>query len=214
MVRSDLKILVAFEESQAVTKSFRELGYCANSLDILQCTGGHPEWHVQDEYNNHMDICEDLGLKYHLIIAFPPCTHIAVSGARWFPQKRKDGRQRKAVKQFMSVVYSPCKHIAIENPVGIMSTKYRKPDQIIQPWEFGDSFQKTTCLWLKNLPLLKPTKIVSKGEFITTASGKKMPAWYSNASKKNRSGIRSKTPIGIAKAMAQQYGSYLEDLYV
>jgi hypothetical protein len=107
------------------------------------------------------------------MIAFPPCTHLAVSGAKHFKEKIKDGRQQKAIEFFMSLVFAPIDKIAIENPIGIMSKIYRKPDQIIQPYYFGDSFQKSTCLWLKNLNKLQPTKIVDKGEFITFKSGKK-----------------------------------------
>lgn len=136
------------------------------------------------------------------MIAFPPCTHLAVSGAKHFKEKIKDGRQQKAIEFFMSLVFAPIDKIAIENPIGIMSKIYRKPDQIIQPYYFGDSFQKSTCLWLKNLNKLQPTKIVDKGEFITFKSGKKMAKWYSLAQKND---ARSITFPGIAKAMAAQF---------
>jgi hypothetical protein len=130
-----------------------------------------------------------------MIIAFPPCTHLCVSGARWFKEKQQDGRQQQGIDFFMQFVNCKCKHIAIENPIGIMSTIYRKPDQIIQPWQFGHGETKATCLWLKNLPLLKPTKIVSgRNNRIHTM-----------APSKNRSKLRSRTYQGIANAMAKQW---------
>lgn len=198
-----LKVLVACEESQAVTKEFRKLGHEAYSCDILPCSGGHPEWHIQD------DVIEVLTNNWNAVIAFPPCTHLAVSGAAWFEQKRKDGRQQQGVDFFMKFTQLTCPY-AIENPVGIMSSVWRKPDQIIQPYYFGDSFSKKTCLWLNNLPLLAPTNIVDKGEFVTFASGKKMPKWY--AEKWGKGGERSKTFPGIAKAMAEQWSNYLIDV--
>jgi hypothetical protein len=152
-----------------------------------------------------------------MIIAFPPCTHLASSGARWFKQKRADGRQQKAIDFFMRFANADCEHIAIENPIGIMSTEWRKPDQIIQPWQFGDKAQKSTCLWLKNLPLLTPTNIVSKGEMFEwkdekTGKTKRQPKWFVNTWKlppKERALIRSKTYKGIAEAMAEQWGYYI-----
>lgn len=193
-----MKVLVACEESQAVCIEFRKLGHEAYSCDIQECSGGHPEWHIQDDA---IDV--SFYHEWDMMIAFPPCTHLAVSGAKHFEQKRKDGRQQQGVDFFMALVNVSIPKIAMENPVGIMSTLYRKPDCIIQPWQFGDSFQKTTCLWLKNLPPLFPTQIVSSGEFITTPSGKRLPKWYSdNKSAKNR----SKTFPGIARAMAEQWG--------
>ncbi len=193
-----MKVLVACEESQVVCIAFREKGHEAYSCDILPCSGGHPEWHIRGDVRIIMQ-----REWWDMMIAFPPCTHLAVSGAKHFEQKRKDGRQQEGINFFMDIVNANILRIAIENPVGIMSSKYRIPDQIIQPWQFGDQFQKTTCLWLKNIPLLLPTKIVSKGEFVTTPSGKTLPKWYSdNKSAKNR----SKTFPGIAKAMAEQWG--------
>ena len=192
-----MKILLACEESQTVTKAFRALGHEAYSCDILPASGGYTQWHIQN------DVVEVLKDQWDMIISFPPCTHLASSGAAWFEAKRADGRQQQAIDFFMIFANHPCEKIAIENPVGIISSYYRKPNQIIQPWQFGDEFQKTTCLWLKNLPPLVPTKIVSKGEFVTFESGKRMPKWYSNAKGKNR----SKTFPGIANAMAEQWGS-------
>ena len=205
-----MRVLIACEESQEVCKAFRKLGHDAYSCDILPCSGGHPEWHLQQ------DIIPLLKQKWDMIIAFPPCTHLAVSGAAWFEQKRKDGRQQQGIDFFMEFANCDCKFLAIENPIGIMSSKWRKPDQIVQPWQFGDKFQKSTCLWLKGLPLLKHTDIVDKGEFkewIDPKSGKKkrQPMWFFEAFAKaktngERSKIRSKTFPGIAKAMAEQWG--------
>ena len=184
-----MKVLVACEESQAVCKEFRKLGHEAYSCDILPCSGGHPEWHLQQ------DVLPLLKEKWDMIIAFPPCTHLAVSGARYFEQKRKDGRQQQGIDFFMEFTKSNCEKIAIENPIGIMSTHYRKPDQIIQPWMFGHGETKATCLWLKNLPTLEPTNIVDGREQRIW----KMPPGYERAKE------RSKTYDGIAKAMASQW---------
>jgi hypothetical protein len=200
------KILLACEESQAVTKEFRLLGHEAFSCDIAPCSGPNPEWHLQQ------DVLPLLDQKWDMIIAFPPCTHLAVSGAAWFEQKRKDGRQQGGIDFFMRFATAKCDKIAIENPVGVMSSVWRKPDQIIQPYQFGDSFSKKTCLWLKNLPLLAPTNIVSSGEVIKYKSGKTMPKWYADAFKLSpfeRAKLRSKTFPGIAKAMAEQWGKVL-----
>lgn len=185
-----MKILVACEESQAVTIELRKLGHEAYSCDIEPCSGGHPEWHLQQ------DVVPLLKEKWDMIIAFPPCTDLAVSGARWFKEKQKDGRQQASIDFFMLFANNPCKRIAIENPIGIMSTKWRKPDQIIQPWQFGHGETKATCLWLKNLPLLKPTNIVADRE----------PRIHRMAPGPERARLRSKTYPGIAKAMAEQWG--------
>lgn len=198
-----MKILVACEESQAVTIALRKLGHEAYSCDILPCSGGHPEWHLQE------DVLPLLEQEWDMIIAFPPCTDLAVSGAAWFAKKRADGRQQASIEFFMKFANAKCDKIVIENPVGIMSTEWRKPDQIIQPYEFGEPFSKKTCLWIKGLPLLKPTKLVDRGERITFASGKSMPKWYSDAFRlppKERSIARSRTFQGVADAMAEQWG--------
>lgn len=192
-----MRVLVACEESQEVCKAFRKLGHEAFSCDIISCSGGHPEWHIKDDVLNQLDNGWDL------MIAHPPCTHLAVSGARWFKGKEKEQKKALEFVRKLMEVYS-IKYICVENPVSIISTKIRKPDQIIQPWQFGDKFQKTTCLWLKNLPKLKPTKIVSKGKFITYKSGRKMPEWYAKLYGKGNQ--RSKTFPGIANAMAEQWG--------
>jgi site-specific DNA-cytosine methylase len=205
------KILIACEESQAVTIEFRKLGYEAYSCDILECSGGFPNWHIKDDIFN---VVKD---NWDLIIAFPPCTDLAVSGARHFERKKLDGSQQKSIDFFMKIVNLPINKIAIENPIGIMSSIYRKPDQIIQPYFFGDKAQKSTCLWLKNLPVLKPTEIVEKGEFFEFISKKgvkkRMPLWYYKAlqeakTPEQRRTLRSKTFKGIAKAMATQWSIF------
>ena len=183
-----MKVLIACEESQAVCIEFRKLGHEAWSCDLLPCSGGHPEWHIQDDVSKHLE-------GWDLVIAFPPCTHLAGSGARWFPEKRKDGRQQAAINFFMLFTKFLGK-IAIENPIGIMSTIYRKPDQIIQPWMFGHGETKATCLWLQGLPKLKPTNIVE---------GREQRIWKMPPSE-DRAILRSKTYVGIAKAMAEQWG--------
>ena len=203
-----MKILVGCEESQAVTIELRKLGHEAFSCDVMESSGGYPQWHIQG------DLLKELHKGWDMLIAFPPCTHLAVSGARHFEQKIKDGRQQQGIDFFMEMINAPIDKICVENPIGIMSTKYRKPSQIIQPWMFGDKAQKSTCLWLKNLPLLVPTNIVEKGEFIEFVSKKgvkkRQPKWYLDAliNSKNaseRSKLRSKTFKGIAKAMATQF---------
>ena len=189
-----MKILIACEESQAVTIEFRKLGHESYSCDLLDCSGGHPEFHFK------CDVIPLLKEKWDLIIAFPPCTHLAVSGARWFAEKKADGRQQQGIDFFMRFTNLDCKKVAIENPVGIMSSLYRTPDQIIQPYFFGDTERKTTCLWLKGLPKLVSTNIV---EPIFSESGyTKTHVGYG----KNNSVMRSKTFKGIAKAMAKQWG--------
>lgn len=212
-----MKILVACEESQAVTKELRLLGHEAFSCDLLPCSGGHPEWHLQKSV---FDVIND---GWDMMIAFPPCTDLAVSGARHFERKIADGSQQKSIQFFMDLINAPIPKIAVENPIGIMSGKYRKPDQIIQPWQFGDKAQKSTCLWLKNLPKLEPTDIVEKGEFFEFISKKgekkRMPMWYYKALQESktpeqRRTLRSKTFQGIAKAMATQWtNSSYENLF-
>lgn len=184
------KVLIACEESQVVTIEMRNLGIEAYSCDILECSGGHPEWHIQK------DVRMVLKQEWIMIIAFPPCTHLAVSGARWFKQKCGDGRQQQGIDFFMLFANSECNKVAIENPIGIMSSLWRKPDQIIQPYQFGHGEMKSTCLWLKGLPLLIPTNIVT---------GREQRIWKMSPSS-DRSKLRSKTFLGIAKAMAEQWG--------
>ena len=190
-----MKTLVACEESQAVTIEMRRLGHEAYSCDIEPCSGGHPEWHLQ------VDALELLKMKWDMILAFPPCTHLAVSGARYFEQKRKDGRQQAAIDFFMQFANADCSKIAIENPVGIMSTYYRKPDQIIQPWQFGHGETKKTCLWLKGLPPLISTEIVE---------GREQRIWKMPPSE-DRAKNRAKTFPGIARAMAEQWAGDIRE---
>ena len=207
------KVLIACEESQAVCIEFRKLGIEAYSCDILNCSGGHPEWHIQG------NVLDQLNKGWHMMIAFPPCTHLAASGAKHFEQKRKDGRQQQGIDFFMQLVNAPIEMIALENPIGIMSSVYKKPDQIIQPYYFGEPYTKSTCLWLKNLPKLTyslDTANINKGEFFEwidkkTGKLKRQPLWYYHAlkDKTNRAKIRSKTFKGIAKAMATQWAKTL-----
>ena len=209
-----MKILVACEESQAVTKELRKLGHQAFSCDLLPCSGGHPEWHFKQ------DVFEVIKQGWDMMIAHPPCTFLAVSGARWL--YNKDGsknierwqNQAEALDFVQKLMDAPINKIAIENPISVISSNIRKPDQIIQPYMFGDKAQKSTCLWLKNLPKLEPTDIVEKGEFIEFISKKgvkkKQPKWYFDALKEaktpeERRTLRSKTFKGIAEAMATQW---------
>ena len=198
-----MRILVACEESQEVTWRLRRLGHEAYSCDILPTSGHHPEWHIQ------ADALEVIKLHWDMVLAFPPCTHLAVSGAKWFEEKKRDGRQQMGVGFFLA--FTAIDHVpkvAIENPVGIMSTIYRKPDQIIQPWMFGDPHEKKTCLWLKGLPKLEPTNIVDPPPRIVYASGKTDPDWHTEARSMKgleRQVARSKTFPGIAEAMATQW---------
>jgi len=217
-----MKVLVACEESQAITKEFRKLGYEAYSCDLIPCSGGHPEWHIQGDA-----LKEAYSGKYDLMIAHPPCTFLAVSGNRWLynkdgskNQERWENRDKALlfVKQLMD---APIKHIAIENPISVISSQIRKPNQIVQPYMFGDKASKQTCLWTKNLPLLKPTDVVDKGDFFewTDKNGKKkrQAQWYMDALAKaktpeERRTLRSKTFPGMARAIATQYSEYIINL--
>ena len=219
-----MKVLVACEESQEVCKAFRVRGHEAYSCDLQECSGGHPEWHVKGDclplLNGNCVFTTEGGVhvtidgRWDLIIAHPPCTDLAVNGARHFAAKQKDGRQQKSIVFFMEMALANCDRVAVENPVCIMSSAWRKPDQIIQPYQFGHHARKTTCLWLKGLPPLEPTEIVDpgdiyKGGFSVGASlnyakdenGKILP-WNDPRTAK----ARSKTFPGIAKAMAEQWG--------
>ena len=212
-----MRVIIACEESQAVTTAFRELGHEAFSCDLLPCSGGYPEWHFQESI---FDVLQR-EQKFDLMIAHPPCTYLAVSGAGWM--YNKDGSRNEErwqnqmdglefVHQLMDVDID---HICIENPISVISSFIREPDQIIQPWMFGDKAQKSTCLWLKNLNKLIPTDIVDKGEFFEWTDGKtgkkkKQPLWYYEALSKaktpaERRTLRSKTFPGIANAMATQW---------
>lgn len=217
-----MKVLVACEESQRVCIAFRERGHEAYSCDILEPSGGHPEWHIHgdvlqviggDTVTTMDGKSHDIG-KWDLMIAHPPCTDLASSGARWFPGKQKDFRQQKSVVFFMLMLTANAERIAIENPVGIMSSCYRKPDQIIHPWMFGDPVSKATCLWLKGLPPLFASELTepewkcdgkgnrySGAALYATDDGKILP-WNDPRTAR----IRSKTFEGIARAMAEQWG--------
>lgn len=183
-----MRVLIGCEFSQIVTKAFRDKGHIAYSCDVLD-TEGNPNWHYK------CDICDILDLNWDLAIFHPPCTHLAVSGARWFHKKQKE--IKKAVEFFMCLVESPISKWCIENPVSVMSTLYRKPDQYIQPWQFGHGETKKTCLWLKELPLLQSTNIVSGRE----------PRIHKMPPSKDRGKVRSITYMGIANAMAIQWGN-------
>jgi len=213
------KILVACEESQAITKAFRKLGYNAYSCDLLPASGGHPEWHIQGDA-----IAEAYSGKYDMMIAHPPCTYLAVSGARWLYNKdgsRNDERyksQAEALDFVQQLMDAPIKHIAIENPISVISSHIRKPDQIVHPYMFGDKASKSTCLWLKNLPKLEPTDIVEKGEFVEwigkNGKKKRQAKWYLDAlakakSPEERRTLRSKTFQGMADAIADQWSRVL-----
>jgi hypothetical protein len=204
------KILVACEESQAITIRLRDLGHEAFSCDILPCSGGHPEWHLQGDVFNYVNN------DWDLMIAHPPCTYLSVSGARHLYNKDKTPNieryqnQAEALDFVQKLMDVPISRIAIENPVSVISTKIRKPDQIVQPWMFGDEATKTTCLWLKNLPKLEATNIVGKGERTVFKSGKSHPKWYADAlaiakTPSERRNLRSKTFQGMAQAMAEQW---------
>lgn len=236
-MKRKLNILVACEESQAVCKAFRRLGHNAYSCDLLKCSGGHPEWHFSHDVTKVLDK-SDLTLQngetahiegdWDIMIGHPPCTFLSVSGAKWyyhpddkdlpieqrrphpkFPNRAKDREDGAAF--FMLLANANVKRIAIENPVGIMSRRWRKPNQTIQPYMFGDPFSKGTCLWLKNLRELHPSKETDDhGEWIVFGSGKKLPKWYSDGLTKTKSAeerrtMRSKTFPGIARAIAEQW---------
>ena len=208
-----MNVLVACEESQRVCIAFRERGHNAFSCDIEPCSGGHPEWHLQQ------DVLPLLKEKWDMIIAFPPCTYLTVTGNRWFNIDRygekaiqRHKHRKDAIDFFMAFANANCEKMAIENPVGIMSSEWRKPNQIINPWQFGDAFEKKTCLWLKGLPELQPTNIVEIPPRKKFDSGKSMPSWYAEAwhlPKEERAKLRSKTFPGIARAMAEQWGNCL-----
>jgi len=216
-----MRVLAACEESQAVTIAFRKKGIECWSCDIMESSGGHPEWHIKG------DVSKIINDDWDMIIAFPPCTHLSKAGAVFWEEKRKDGRQKKALDFFMLFLNNDCPKIAIENPPGIMSTLpkwalkiglenmphgWKNYDQIIHPWWFGDEKNKPTCLWLKGLPPLIATNIVGRGEIKTDRRGKKYSTWFNSMPKggiPERQKIRSQTFPGIAEAMAIQWGQWL-----
>ena len=237
-----MNIIIACEESQAICKAFRERGHNAYSCDLFECSGGHPEWHfnmdvlkVIPEHGGLLQTGEEYflpeGEEWDLMIAHPPCTYLSVSGARWLyhpddahlpiEQRREHphhiGRRKmkeEAIEFFMEFTKTNIKHWAIENPVGCMNTIYRTPDQIVQPFWFGDPASKKTCLWTHNLPPLIPTNMVEEGPRVVLSSGRSLPKWYSDSfntkiSTEERRKLRSKTFPGFAEAVAEQWGNYI-----
>ena len=190
-----MNILIACEYSGTVRDAFIRKGHNAISCDLLPSDSGGQ--HITG------DVLDLLDGGWDMMIAFPPCTHLAVSGARWFPEKRADGRQQEGIDFFMDMINAPIERIAVENPVGIMSTHYRKPEQIVQPWMFGHMEIKSTCLWLKNLPELEPTDDVH--EAMMELPKNKRERFHYLPPSKDRWKIRSKTFQGIADAMADQW---------
>lgn len=232
-----MRVLVACEESQAVCNAFRELGHEAYSCDIQECSGGHPEWHIlgdalplidgdcsfttMDGKQHHIDG------EWDLLIAHPPCTYLTVSGNRWFNVKKygakalqREKDRQAAAEFFMRFAKAKCQRIAIENPIGYISTHWRKPDQIIQPYQFGHNARKSTCLWLIGLPILKPTEIVDPGVILPGGYSSGASANYARDEKgkilawndPRTAKVRSKTFPGIAKAMAEQWGGIAEEV--
>lgn len=215
-----MRILIACEESQAVCIEMRRLGHEAYSCDIQECSGGHPEWHIKGDASELLDgdhhclfwTMDGVGhitpKRWDMIIAFPPCTHLCNSGARWFTEGRKPLSLREdAIQFFMKFVNADCERIAIENPVGVMSSRYRKPNQIIHPWQFGHPEQKATCLWLKNLPNLVETNNV-KEYMMTLPERERTRIWWLGS---GHSKERSKTFLGIARAMAEQWAGDIRE---
>lgn len=228
-----MKVLVACEESQAVCTAFREKGHEAYSCDIIDCSGGHPEWHIKWDAlalingNCSFLTCDGelhkIDGKWDMLIAHPPCTHLAISGARHFEKKRIDGRQREGIEFFCRLLEADCDRIAIENPVNIISGDYvgkwfpdiaeryslpLKPTQTIQPYQFGAPARKTTNLWLRGLPPLTPTETVEPDLVQYTGKGGKVYTFSADygPGDKEAGSRRSKTYKGIAKAMAEQWG--------
>lgn len=228
-----MKILVACEESQAVTKAFRERGHEAYSCDLLPCSGGHPEWHLQMDVlpllNGDCEFKTTDGArhsiigKWDMIIAFPTCTYLTNAGTRHYSRRinpewkvaEREAKRKEAADFFMLFADADCERIAIENPVGWMSSQYRKPDQIIHPYYFGDNAKKRTCLWLKGLPCLVPTNMLPEPEPMYICEGEKCRGkkigWCEGmrnikGGQEERAKARSKTFPGIANAMAEQWG--------
>lgn len=220
-----MKILVACEESQRVCWMFRLVGHEAYSCDIIECSGKFSQWHIKDDVTKYLNgkcwvVTMDSQIRYidkwDMIIGFPPCTYLTVTGNRWFNVERygqkaidRQTDRQTAITFFMKIANADCKRIAIENPVGVMSTTWRKPDQIIHPYMFGDKARKATCLWLKGLPKLEPTNIVEP-EIIKYKNGKGTDnPWHMKTMSlppAERARQRSKTFWGIARAMADQWG--------
>ena len=233
-----LKVLVACEESQRVCAEFRKLGHEAYSCDVQEPSGGHPEWHIlgdvlplleREREFRTMDGVSHYVNQWDLIIAFPPCTHLAVSGARHFEKKRADGRQREGIEFFCKFLDLDCPHVCIENPINIISGDYvkkwfpdlckkynlpRKASQEVSPHLFGTPIRKKTHYWLKGLPDLQPTDIVEPNLRTYTLKNGKTTTFseaYCVGKNSHSSRERSKTAIGIAKAMAEQWSKYIEE---
>lgn len=232
-----MKVLVACEESQAVTIELRKLGHEAYSCDIEPCSGGYSEWHIQDDvlpllngnctFKTVDGINHSLTDKWDMIIAFPPCTFLTSAGTRHYSLKcnskeKVEARikeREKAIEFFMAFANADCAKIAIENPVGYMNTNWRKPNQIIHPYYFGDNAKKRTCLWLKSLPNLKYTNVLPEPEPLYVCKGEKCKGkkigWCegikgTTGGQAGRAKARSKTFPGIAKAMAEQWAGKVE----
>lgn len=233
-------ILIACEESQTIANIFRDKGYNAFSADLQECSGGRPEYHIKGDclplldgdcsFTTQDGNSHSVEGRWDLIIAHPPCTYLTVTGNCWFnakgyttlyrtnpaeAQAKADKRKKlreEAIDFFMKFTQCNCERIAIENPVGVMGTRYRKADQTIQPYQFGDKAEKLTCLWLKGLPKLTPTNEVEPPTRVVFASGKSMPQWYSKAASlppSERSKVRSRTFKGIAEAIVEQWSKII-----
>ncbi len=223
-----MNILVACEESQTVVKKLREKGHNAFSCDLMECSGGNPQWHIQGDvlpllngdcvFKTQDDVYEfeiKVDGRWDMIIAFPPCTYLTVTGNRWFNVEKYGEKALQRIEDrkfamdfFMQIANADCEKIIIENPIGVMSTNWRKPDQIIQPYQFGEPFEKATCLWLKGVQPLEYTNIVEPPKRKQFDSGKSMPTWYAEAwklPKEERAKLRSKTFDGVAEAMVNQW---------
>ena len=234
-----MRVLVACEENQRVCIAFREKGHEAYSCDMQDCSGGHPEWHIKGDIlgllNPKLTIpsfereicfltCDGVSHTIHgnwdMIIAFPPCTYLTNAGQCNFTRKNSDRfyRLQRLYKMYNAVLFvnsiwgCECPRIAIENPVGVLSTYFSKPTQIIHPYEYGHSVNKSTCLWLKGLPLLEPTNIGEKDTTVEWGNGNKISKWYRKTlaecggDLEKLSQVRSKTFEGVVNAMAEQWG--------
>ena len=226
-----MRVLIACEESQEVCKAFRELGHEAYSCDIQEPSGGHPEWHIMQDVlpliNGNCTFTTMDGVEHYidgqwdLMVAHPPCTYLTVAGNCWFNVEKYGDKAIKRMKDrenaiefFMAFINGSCEHIVVENPVGVMSTRYRKPDQIIQPYYFGDHARKATCLWLKGLPCLETTNMVDPGKILNGGYSVGASAGWAvdergkalRWSDPRTAKARSKTFPGIARAMAEQWG--------
>lgn len=201
-----MRVLVACECSGVVRRAFAARGHFALSCDLDPSEDDSPN-HYQGDVRDLLEEMRNPSYGWDLMIAHPPCTHLAVSGAQWFKKKPEKAQLQLEALDFVRLLMeAPIKRICIENPISVISTQIRKPDQIVQPWMFGHEASKPTCLWLKGLPLLQPTNIVGKGEYVTTKSGKRIPKWYNLPPSPERGKLRSRTFEGVAEAMANQWG--------